>query len=123
MTLEILVADFETARAVKPSETLALGQKQERFARMLPLLLLKAFELGFEVRMGEGANLQGKGHMAGSLHYIKLAQDIALFKGGKYLTGTEDYRALGLFWENIGGSWGGRFGDGNHFSLSHGGKK
>jgi len=30
---------------------------------------------------------------------------------------------LGLYWESIGGSWGGRFGDGNHFSLEHEGRR
>jgi hypothetical protein len=28
-----------------------------------------------------------------------------------------------VFWESIGGSWGGRFNDGNHYSLEHRGMK
>jgi len=30
---------------------------------------------------------------------------------------------LGEYWEGMGGSWGGRFSDGNHFSLTHNGVK
>ena len=30
---------------------------------------------------------------------------------------------LGEYWESIGGSWGGRFNDGNHYSLEHNGVK
>lgn len=98
---------------------------------MVPLLLVKAFQLGFEVslleayRPPEQAALmakQGKG-IKDSLHIDKLAIDLALFKSGKYLTATADYQQLGEYWESIGGSWGGRFNDGNHFSLSPDGKR
>lgn len=58
-----------------------------------------------------------------SLHCIKLAVDIGLFKKGVYLTQSSDYELLGVYWESIGGTWGGRFSDGNHFSLAFGGKK
>jgi len=30
---------------------------------------------------------------------------------------------LGEYWESIGGSWGGRFGDGNHYSLKYKGRR
>jgi hypothetical protein len=30
---------------------------------------------------------------------------------------------LGLKWESMGGSWGGRFNDGNHYSLEHEGRR
>lgn len=30
---------------------------------------------------------------------------------------------IGEYWESIGGAWGGRFNDGNHYSLGHGGRK
>jgi len=58
-----------------------------------------------------------------SLHGKRLAVDFNLFIDGKYMRDTEDYRVLGEFWESIGGTWGGRFNDGNHFSLSHNGVK
>jgi len=61
--------------------------------------------------------------MKNSLHYIRLAIDLNLFKGGVYLTETMDHETLGLYWEGIGGSWGGRFGDGNHYSLEYKGRR
>ena len=64
---------------------------------------------------------------------MKLAIDLDLFKDGEgfemgckvYLTKTEDHRKLGEFWESLHPlcRWGGRFGDGNHYSLEHGGVK
>lgn len=67
--------------------------------------------------------------MPNSLHYIGLAADLNLFKGGVYLTETKDHKPLGELWELWGGSWGGRFGesspgagdgnDGNHYSLPY----
>ena len=49
--------------------------------------------------------------------------DLNLFRGGKMLTTTEDHRPLGEWWESHGGAWGGRFADGNHYSLEHEGLK
>jgi len=78
---------------------------------------------------GHGYELTGgdlyatSGHMAQSNHYIRLAIDLNLFKDGKYLTSTEAHRPLGEYWESIGGAWGGRFQDGNHYSLEHDGRK
>jgi hypothetical protein len=42
-----------------------------------------------------------------------------------YLTDTESHRELGEWWEQQGPGccWGGRFGDGNHYSLTHDGVK
>ena len=57
--------------------------------------------------------------MPNSLHYIRLAIDLNLFEAGKYLRSSKDHAVLGLYWESLGGSWGGRFGDGNHYSLEH----
>ena len=62
-------------------------------------------------------------------HTLGLAADIALFKNGEYLTDTEDYRKVGNVWEKLGTKvgnvtyWGGRFGDGGHFSIPHNGVK
>jgi hypothetical protein len=52
----------------------------------------------------------------GSFHYMRLAIDLNLFWKGTYLTETADYEVLGEYWESLGGTWGGRFDDGNHFS-------
>lgn len=112
-----------------PTET--LRQKQSRFAMMVPLLINKAFELGFEVTLGEAyrseweaARLAKEGlGIKRSLHCDRLAIDLNLFKNGVLLTKTEDHRPLGEWWERIGGTWGGRFKDGNHYSLAHDGRK
>lgn len=60
-----------------------------------------------------------------SLHTKRLAVDFNLFIGDRYATDSAEYEPLGVFWESIGGTWGGRFKkrDGNHFSLEHGGVK
>ncbi len=98
-----------------------LLQAQWKFSGMLGRLLCWANARGYKVTMGDV--FARKGHMKGSLHYLKLAADLNLFREGKYLTSTKAHLPLGVFWEGLGGSWGGRFGDGNHYSLSYRGKK
>lgn len=106
--------------------------KQFQFMKMLQRLLIFAHENGYDTTLGDGYRdfrvfgRQGerKGYGEGrSAHKHRLAIDINLFKDGKFLTATEDHRLLGEYWESIGGSWGGRFQDGNHYSLEHGGIK
>lgn len=62
-----------------------------------------------------------------SLHGDRLAIDLNLFKGGKWLNKTEDFRQLGEYWESLHpfNAWGGRFTkpDGNHFSMTWQGRK
>ena len=60
-----------------------------------------------------------------SNHRIRLAKDFSLFKDGKYLTRTEDWTIIGEWWEKLHPlcRWGGRFNDGNHFSLEHEGRR
>lgn len=89
---------------------------------MLGMLVSFARYKGYELT--EGDSYRDKrcpyGH-AKSLHHIRLAKDYNVFKDGVYLNGTGQFDDLGEFWEFIGGSWGGRFGDDNHFSLAHNG--
>lgn len=115
---------------------MTLFQKQVQFSKLLPLLLNKIFELGYEVTLGEAFRtkeqaklnaLSGAG-ISNSLHCDRLAIDLNLFKDGKFLTKSEDYKVFGEFWEKLSGPdfvcyWGGRFNDGNHFSIGHGGRK
>jgi hypothetical protein len=106
---------------------MTLGQKQRKFTQMLGLLINFAYVRGYELTLSRGyvseaANEADGGHPR-SLHLQRLAIDLNLFKDGVYLTETEDHRELGEFWESIGGTWGGRFNDGNHYSLAHGGMK
>lgn len=99
----------------------ALREKQGKFTAMVGLLIQFAYLQGYELTFGSA--WAQSGHMNNSLHYIRLAIDLNLFRDGQYLDNTDDHMPLGLFWESIGGTWGGRFGDGNHYSLKHGGRK
>lgn len=99
----------------------SLRQKQSRFVYMVALLIQFAYLRGYALTFGDAWATTG--HMKNSLHYDRLAIDLNVFKGGQWLTRSVDLRELGEFWESIGGTWGGRFNDGNHFSLAHGGRK
>lgn len=112
------------------SET--LSSKQRRFTLMISKLIIFAYNEGYELTFGDAyrdPRLHGEMGVKGgygrsrSNHKARLAVDFNLFKGGKYLAGTEDHKILGLYWESIGGSWGGRFNDGNHYSLEHEGRR
>jgi hypothetical protein len=113
-----------------------LGDKQRLFMRLVPRLIDKAHELGMEITGGDlyrdprlhgavGVKM-GYGH-ARSAHKNKLAIDLNLFKDADadgdldYLATTEAHRALGEWWEkqHLLARWGGRFNDGNHYSLFH----
>ena len=111
---------------------MTLLQLQNKFMRMLPLLITKAHELGYELSIGDAYRdprvfgavgvRQGYGESR-SAHKQRLAIDLNLFKNGKFLQTTEDHTALGEYWESLGGAWGGRFNDGNHYSLEYNGVK
>jgi len=111
---------------------MTLGQKQRAFTQMIARLIDFAYAHGYELTFGDayrdprvhGAVGEKKSYSsASSLHKERLAVDFNLFRDGKFLTRTEDHRQLGEYWESIGGAWGGRFNDGNHYSLEHGGRK
>lgn len=114
---------------------MTLGEKQRLFAtRLLPRLLRKAEQLGYEVTLGDAyrdprafgdlGESVGYGN-AYSCHKVRLAIDLNLFKNGKYLSKTSDHLELGEWWEkqHPDACWGGRFEDGNHYSLTHDGIK
>ena len=84
---------------------------------MVALLIDYATLQGYEMTFSDA--FATTGHCKDSFHYKRLAIDLNLFKDGVYLTNTSDHRSLGLFWESIGGTWGGRFTnpDGNHYSV------
>lgn len=98
---------------------MGLRQKQSIFARMVADLIMWAYDQGYEITFGD--TYAKTGHKTGSLHYSRLAIDLNLFKDGQYLQTTEAHQPLGDYWESIGGTWGGRFNDGNHYSLAHNG--
>lgn len=94
---------------------MTLRQKQSKFVSMVALLIQFAYEQGYEITFGDA--WAHDGHKEGSFHYKRLAIDINLFRNGSYLSSTESHRPLGDFWESIGGSWGGKWKDGNHYSF------
>lgn len=117
-----------------------LGEKQRLFMKLLPRLIDKANELYGGCTLGDGYRdprvhgapgvKLGYGH-AKSGHKLRLAIDINLFRDIDgdgvldYLELTEHHRALGEWWEKQHPlcRWGGRFFDGNHYSLEHEGVK
>lgn len=110
---------------------MTLSEKQRKFTLMTGKLIVWAFENGFELTYGEVKRtpaqaaqneLTGVG-IRRSLHCDGLAVDFNLFIGGKYCKDTKSHLPLGEYWESLGGSWGGRFEDGNHYSLAHEGRR
>lgn len=94
-------------------------------------LIARFEELGYQFTWGEtlrtpeqamhnAANGSGIAH---SLHLIKLAVDLALFKDGALLSSVDDYRPLGEYWKTLDPlcCWGGDFTtrpDADHFSIT-----
>jgi hypothetical protein len=97
---------------------MTLREKQSLHARKVALLILYAFEKGYEITMGDAYRDPRCPYGSEvSLHAKRLAQDLNLFLDGEYLTATDEYQCLGDFWESIGGRWGGTWEDGNHFET------
>ena len=114
---------------------MSLSQQQRAFTLNVAKLIQWAYDNGYELTFGEALrtpeqaahNATTGAGIANSLHLIKLAIDLNLFKDGQYQTDTEAYRPLGEFWKTLDpiNAWGGDFSkpDGNHFSSSYGGTK
>lgn len=121
------------------SHTLSLQEKQFLFARLVSGLFKKAWELGYEVKLGYALRSQeeqnrlvmsGASKTRKSNHLRSLALDLLVFREKdpgvwEYLTRTEEYRVLGEYWESLHPlcRWGGRFQDGGHFSIEDQGVK
>ena len=81
-------------------------------------LLVKYPDIAAQAK-ADGYN--GYGHKK-SAHKNKIAIDLNLrYRNGNMAESTEDHRALGEWWEKQHElcRWGGRFADGNHYSLWH----
>jgi len=119
---------------------MTLRKTQSDFARLVPRLIDKAYELGFEVTLGDAfrdPRVHGEIGMRKSYshprsaHKVRLAIDLNLFKDSDldgdvdFLGATEWHRPLGEWWEKQHplARWGGRFGDGNHYSFEYQGVK
>jgi len=99
---------------------MTLGEQQREFTIRIAGLISWAYQEGFQLTLGDA--MAKDGHKDGSFHYKRLALDLNLFiwddwkSEWVYQTTTESHRALGEEWEKRGGTWGGRFDDGNHYS-------
>ncbi len=99
--------------------------QQSLFAFLISHLIQWAYTQGYEITCGDFFDADNDGgHMKGSVHGYRMAADLNLFKDGKYLSTTDSHRVLGEYWETLHPlcRWGGRFRDGNHYSLSWRGK-
>jgi len=116
---------------------MTLLEKQQTFVILIGRLIDYCYrENGWKLTFGEtyrtpeqsALNAKtGKG-IANSLHTQRLAVDFNLFKDGTLCKLSEDFKELGEYWENLSTPeakccWGGRFKDGNHFSIEHNGIK
>lgn len=113
---------------------MSLGKKQQLFLRLTLDLMDFALTRGYQLTYGDAfrdTRVHGKfGDKVGygdakSCHKLRLALDLNLFKDGVYLTETKSHEPLGIYWESLHPlcRWGGRFKDGNHYSLEHNGMK
>lgn len=95
----------------------------DRFARLLGKLLRYAYQQGFEVLVyqlyrdqatQEALYRQGKSKADGvrkrSKHQDGRAVDLAIVKDGQIdWTRCPEYDKLGVYWQTIGGTWGGNW--------------
>jgi hypothetical protein len=98
---------------------MSLGKEQEIFAKHTVMLINQAWELGYQVRLGEvqrPIEMQeiyvktGRSKTMDSQHIKKLAIDLVLLRDGIVCT-HEQIKPLGKWWEALdpknrwGGSW------------------
>lgn len=105
-----------------------LNDLQFKHTQRIGQLIDFAYKNGYRLTQGCAYCEKRGHHKDGSCHYIRLANDFNLFikniKGEwTYTHRTDDHEPLGEFWEMLGGAWGGRFGDGNHYSTEFEGRK
>lgn len=99
--------------------SMTLGQHQENFSRDLVKLLSKAFELGYDARLGELQRTveqqeiyikTNRSKTMNSMHLKKCAIDIYFTKGGqiiypeelgKYWEGLSSFNQAGMFWKTF----------------------
>ena len=114
---------------------MSLIQKQGTFSNNVGLLLMYAHSVGYTVTLGEAwrtpeqaaLNAKNGTGISNSLHTKRLAIDLNLFHGDKWLNNREDYVLLAKFWKSLHplNRWGGDWTkpDSPHFSMEHEGVK
>ncbi len=111
---------------LKTAQHNTLNSAQHAFTVAFAQLIMFAQDLGYTVSIGECHRPKGPS----SLHKLRLACDLLLFKDGRYLKDSSSYRHLGAWWMRYGHNyglpleWGGYNGrgDGNHFSYGWNGR-
>ena len=97
-----------------------LTQRQCRFTHALSFLINQAHAQGFEIKIVELNRLpetqkayvaKGVSRTLNSRHLDNLAVDIILYKDGVQVNYGRQYEPLGIYWEGLGGTWGGRWGE------------
>lgn len=113
---------------------MTLRERQEIFALNAAKLIEFIFnQEGYTCTLGEAYRPEvtaqayakkGTG-IKNSLHTQRLTIDLNIFYKGTYLTNSKAYAFAGEYWESLhpDNAWGGHFNDGNHFSMSYGGRK
>lgn len=105
---------------------MSLLESQMLFARLFAQLIQRALDEGYGVTLGHVERSPDEAARLGfrnSNHTRRLAGDLHLFRAENgswtYLTATEDHQTLGEWWESQHdlARWGGRFNDGNHYSI------
>lgn len=105
-----------------------ISERQIKFAELLGLLLgyAKLNDIRLKIaclyRTPEEQKKmvdEGKSKTMNSKHLTGTAVDIVIFKNGQPNWDTEAYRPLGIYWESLGGIWGGswKFKDSVHFQI------
>lgn len=112
---------------------MTLRELQSLFVQLVADLIDWSFAHGYELTFSEAyrspqeaaINASTGAGIANSLHCMRLAIDLNLFKDGVLLESVADYRPLGDFWKTLNplARWGGDFKrpDSDHFSLTFGG--
>jgi len=96
---------------------MSLRKSQSKFTKALGQLISFAYYYGYELTLGDTYPGKFK-HKEDGAHPLGLAIDLNLFRNGKYLKETSDHKLLGIYWKMLGGTWGGDYGDGNHYEWS-----
>ncbi len=102
---------------------MSVRPKQSEFARKIAVLKLVAFEMGYELT--EGDYYRDPRVPYGnpkSLHKLRLAADLNLFKDGVLLTDGSGHDELHKVWDKMGGARAIE-NDLNHYSLEHNGMR
>lgn len=120
--------------AHEPTTNETLGQMQRDHVGCVGKLIQFAYAAGYEFTWGEAYRTQEQAqwnvaHHTGimnSVHMVRLAVDLQLFKDGVYITDPRAYAFLGTYWKTLhpNARWGGDFGtvDADHFSFTYQGR-